>query len=177
MPDHRWTFLDPLARVVVAISAVSLVALVVLTGWQVWGRYVLNDTPTWTEKAALLLILVVTLPMAAVGLRENTHLGLDLLVDALPRPARRAVRMLGALAVGVFGVWMIFGSWPLVERTWGRLIPLLPLPQGVQYLPLMITGALIAIFMAERIWMLARGWEPLPDLGPPADPGPEGRVD
>jgi TRAP-type C4-dicarboxylate transport system permease small subunit len=156
----RWTFLDPLARLVVALSAASLVLLVVLTGWQVWGRYVLNDTPTWTEKAALLLILVVTLPMAAVGLRENTHLGLDLLVARLPRPLRRAVRMAGAGAVGVFGVWMTFASWPLVERTWGRLIPLLPIPQGVQYLPLMVTGVLIAIFMAERLWMLWHGWEP-----------------
>lgn len=162
----RWTFLDPLARSVVALSAVSLVLLVALTGWQVWGRYVLNDTPTWTEKAALLLILVVTLPMAAVGLRENTHLGLDLLVDALPRRARQAIRIAGAVAVGVFGVWMIFGTWPLVDRTWGRAIPLLGLPQGLQYVPLMVTGALIATFMAERVWMLAKGWEPLPDLAP-----------
>ena len=29
--------------------------------WQVFGRYVLNDTPTWAESLALLLVLYVTM--------------------------------------------------------------------------------------------------------------------
>lgn len=162
-----WKPFDHLARAVVAVSAVALVLLVVFTGWQVWGRYVLNDTPTWTEKAALLLILIVALPMAAVGLRENFHLGIDFVVDALPPRAARVLRMVNAAILMGFGAMMIVGSWPLVVGTWGRAIPLIGLPQGLQYAPLIVTGGLIVLFMAERLWFLIRGADPVP---PPTDP-------
>ena len=152
-----WKAFDHIARTVTAISSVSLVLLVVFTGWQVWGRYVLNDTPTWTEKAALLLILIVALPMAAVGLRENFHLGIDYLMDFLPPKGRKFLKIANSVVLGGFGVAMIFGSWPLVIGTWGRDIPLLGLPQGLQYAPLILTGGLIVLFMVERIWFTLHG--------------------
>ncbi|MEO9781872.1 MAG: TRAP transporter small permease [Sedimentitalea sp.] len=158
----RWKALDHLARCVVAFSSVALVLLVVLTGWQVWGRYVLNDTPTWTEKAALLLILIVALPMAAIGLRENFHLGIGYVSDLLPPKSQRALEIANSLVLGGFGVAMVFGSWPLVIGTWGRDIPLLGLPQGLQYAPLILTGSLIVLFMVERVWFLAKGIDPAP---------------
>ena len=100
----HWKPFDHLSRAVVAFSSVALVLLVVFTGWQVWGRYVLNDTPTWTEKAALLLILMVALPMAAVGLRENFHLGIDFVSDLLPARARLWLKVVNSVVLGVFGV-------------------------------------------------------------------------
>ncbi len=162
-----WKPFDHLSRAVVAFSSVALVLLVAFTGWQVWGRYVLNDTPTWTEKAALLLILVVALPMAAVGLRENFHLGIDYVSDLLPPRARLRLKVVNSVVIGVFGIAMIFGSWPLVVGTWGRAIPLIGLPQGLQYAPLILTGILIVAFMVERIWILLRHGDP-DAIGPDA---------
>ena len=156
----RWKALDYLSRYVVAFSSVALVLLVALTGWQVWGRYVLNDTPTWTEKAALLLILIVALPMAAIGLRENFHLGIGFVSDLLPHKSQRVLEIANSLVLGGFGAAMVFGSWPLVIGTWGRDIPLLGLPQGLQYAPLILTGALIVLFMVERIWFLVKDARP-----------------
>jgi TRAP-type C4-dicarboxylate transport system permease small subunit len=148
----HWKIFDHLSWWVVFISSISLLLLVVFTGYQVWGRYVMNDTPTWTEKAALLLILIVALPMSAVGLREKFHLGIVFVVEALPLRVQKWVEIINAFILGVFGVAMIFGTWPLVIGTWGRAIPLIGIPQGVQYLPLIFTGILIVAFMAERIW-------------------------
>ncbi|MEX2519422.1 MAG: TRAP transporter small permease [Paracoccaceae bacterium] len=156
----RWKLFDRLAAAVVFISAIALILLVAFTGWQVWGRYVLNDTPTWTEKMALLLILCVSLPMAAVGLRENFHLGIAFIAELAPAGAQRWIESLNALILGGFGVAMIFGSWPLVIGTWGRAIPLIGLPQGLQYVPLIIAGVLIVAFMVERLWFSFR---PAPD--------------
>ena len=152
----RWKAFDHLSLAVIFISANALILLVGLTGWQVWGRYVLNDTPTWTEKAALLLILFVTLPMAAVGLRENFHLGIGYLVDLLPARLQRWCEILNAFVIAGFGLVMIFGSWPLVKGTWGRDIPLIGLPQGLQYVPLIVSGVLIVAFMLERVWFAVR---------------------
>jgi TRAP-type C4-dicarboxylate transport system permease small subunit len=56
--------LDLAARLVIGLAGLALVLLLLITGWMVFGRYVLNDTPTWVEKAALLAILYVALPVA-----------------------------------------------------------------------------------------------------------------
>lgn len=156
----HWKAFDRLSSAVVLFSSIALILLICFTGWQVWGRYVMNDTPTWTEKAALLLILLVSLPMAAVGLRENFHLGIDFAVRPLPEPARRWIERLNCVILGVFGAYMIFGSWPLVKGTWGRDIPLIGVPQGLQYLPLMVCGALVVAFMVERLWFSFHGAPP-----------------
>jgi len=152
----RWRAFDRLSSGVVFVGAIAMIALTAITGWQVWGRYVLNDTPTWAERLALLLILVVSLPIAAVGLRENLHLGITFVVERLPVRVRYWVEILNAVALGSFGVAMAWFSWDLVSGTWNRDIPLLRVPQAVQYLPLVLCGALIALFMLERLAGLAR---------------------
>ena len=42
--------------------------------WLVYGRYVLNDTPTWVEQVSLLLVMVITFLGAAVGVHQHSHL-------------------------------------------------------------------------------------------------------
>ncbi len=150
----RLKMLDYLVAAVVAVSGLSLVILVGITGWQVWGRYVLNDTPTWAERLSLLLILIIALPLAAVGLRENIHLGISLVVEMMPPKAQRFFDIVNALLLGAFGLAMTGYSTQLVLGTWNRAIPLLGVPQAFQYLPLVICGVLIVIFMAERLWFL-----------------------
>jgi len=76
--------LDVLAGVTIALAGTALVALVVMMGWLVLGRYVLNDTPTWIERGATLAILCIAMPVAAVGVRERFHLSVLGLREALP---------------------------------------------------------------------------------------------
>ncbi len=152
----RFRMLDKLTHVIAFLAGLAMVGLVAITGWQVWGRYVLNDTPTWAERLALLLILVVALPLAAVGLRENFHLGIAVFMEALPKRVQRVVAVLNTVLLGLFGLAMAIYSWQLVAGTWNRKIPLLGVPQAFQYLPLVVCGALIVIFMAERLWFQLR---------------------
>ena len=49
-----------------------MIWLIVITGWQVFGRYVLNHTPAWVERTALLTIVYISLPMAAVGIHRSS---------------------------------------------------------------------------------------------------------
>ena len=147
----RLRFLDRLAAGIIILGGVALVVLIAITGYQVWGRYILNDSPTWTERLALLLILLVSLPVAAVGLRENFHLGITFVLDLWPARVRRYVEMLNALVLMGFGAAMTWFSWILVEGTWNRDIPLLGVPQAFQYLPLVLCGGLIVVFMGARL--------------------------
>ncbi|GIX08485.1 TRAP transporter small permease [Elioraea sp.] len=157
--------LDRLARGVILLAGAVLVALVVSLVWMVFGRYVLNDTPTWVEKAALLAILYVALPVAGVGVRERFHMAVELVLAALPAAPRAAVTIAADLALFALGFAMAQWGWALVEnyRTFG--IPLLGISQGWQYVPLVICGALTMLFVAEHLLRRLCG---LPPLGRPA---------
>ena len=67
-------------------SGSSLMTAIV--AWQVFCRYVLNDSPSWTEPGAIMLMSWFIFLGAAVGVRENYHLGFDVLLYVLPKAAR-----------------------------------------------------------------------------------------
>src|SRR3954468_10492713 len=66
------------------VAVAGLVGIVATVALQVFGRYVLNDTPTWAESLALVLILYVTMLGAAVGVRDAGHIGLESLLILAP---------------------------------------------------------------------------------------------
>jgi TRAP-type C4-dicarboxylate transport system permease small subunit len=142
---------DTLSRIVIVVAGAALVFLVAITGWMVFGRYVLNDTPTWVERAAVLIVLSISLPVAAVGVRERFHLSVIGFRDALPPRAKRVATILSDAVVGLFGLAMAFYSWELVETAWTIRIPLLGIRQGWTYVPLIVGGILIALFAAEQV--------------------------
>jgi TRAP-type C4-dicarboxylate transport system permease small subunit len=140
-----------LARLTVVIAAVSLCALVLLLAWQVFGRYVLNASPSWTEPLALTLMSVAALFGAALAVRAESHFAFPTLVESSPPPVRAVLKALARLialafgiALGGFGAFMMADSWyvPMAGA---------PMPEGVSYVGLAGGGALIALFALERL--------------------------
>jgi TRAP-type C4-dicarboxylate transport system permease small subunit len=83
-------FLDRLAWLCKIVTGVGLVVLTVIFGWLVFGRYVLNATPTWVEQASLLLVMLITFLGAAIGIHENTHLGVSYFREVAPDSVRKS---------------------------------------------------------------------------------------
>ena len=144
----------------VAVS--GLIGIVVVVGLQVFGRYVLNDTPIWAESTALVLILYVTMLGAAVGVRDAGHIGLELLLILAPDALRLRLEVVIHFLVGTFGLIMAWNGWVLAELVMAYKIPTLGLPEGINHLPLAISGILIALFSLEHIVALWRGEDVIP---------------
>lgn len=142
--------LDLLSNLCLLVASLALVVLVAVFGWLVYGRYVLNDTPTWVEQLALLLVIAITFLGSATLVHEDRHLGVTFIRDALPHRLRVAVRLLGDIALCVFGVFMALICSELVAFSWGNTLPMLGLPEGLRSLPAVIAGALIALFSGYR---------------------------
>jgi TRAP-type C4-dicarboxylate transport system permease small subunit len=150
-------FCAALARLSLMIAVALLLLLILCVQWQVFGRYVLNDTPTWAENLALLLVLFVTAFGLAVGVRDAGHIGLESLVVLLPTHWQRRIEFLIHGLVGLFGALMIHGGWTWAVAKWGEKKPMLPVPDGIDYVPIIIAGALVLLFSIEHIVALARG--------------------
>jgi|GEM_PF-279513 len=142
--------LDGLSDLCLMLASLALVVLVAIFGWLVFGRYVLNDTPTWVEQLALLLVIAITFLGSATLVHEDRHLGVTFIRDALPQRLRIAVRLLCDTALAVFGLFMMLVCSELVAFSWGNTLPMLGIPEGVRSLPAAIAGALIALFAGYR---------------------------
>ncbi len=140
---------DRLVHGALWLSGIGLVIMTVITGWQVFGRYVLNDSPQWVERTTLLIVLYFTFLAGAVGVREESHLGIAFLNDALPTGLRRAVMTLVFLVLATFGGVLVWNGLLLVKETWDVATPIIKIPEGATYFAIPLGGLFMISFALE----------------------------
>jgi TRAP-type C4-dicarboxylate transport system permease small subunit len=155
-------FCAALSKLSLVLGVVGLIAVILCVQYQVIGRYIFNDTPTWAEALSMLLVLFVTAFGLAVGVRDAGHIGLESMVALLPDRWRHRIELLIHALVGLFGVLMAQGGWMWASAKWGEKKPMLPVPDGIDYVPVVIAGVLIVLFSIEHIVALLRGTEVTP---------------
>ena len=148
-----------IARTCMYGAVAGLLAIVAIVFFQVFGRYVLNSSPTWTESLALVLVLYVTLIAAAVGVRDAGHIGMESLLVLAPTRWRERIELLIHGLVLLFGAAMAYNGWVLGQSVMAYRIPNLNLSEAVRYAPLVISGVLIVLFSAEHIAASLKGAE------------------
>jgi TRAP-type C4-dicarboxylate transport system permease small subunit len=152
-------FCAALARLCLKVGVGGLGLLIVAVLYQVIGRYVFNDTPTWAESGAVLLVLYVTMLGMAVGVRDAGHIGLESLLVLVPEGVRLKMELLIHALVLVFGLIMAYNCAVLAQSVWDYKIPTLGLSEAFKYAPPAFAGVLIALFSLEHIIALLRGEE------------------
>jgi TRAP-type transport system small permease protein len=148
-----------LSRASMIVAIALLLAIVACVQWQVLGRYVLNDTPTWAEALAMLMVLYLTSLAVAVGVRDSGHIGLESLLVLLPGKLRLKLELLIHALVALFGGLMAYSGWVWAKGKWLEKKPMLSVPEGADYVPLVIAGVLVVMFSLEHIWALLAGAE------------------
>ena len=140
-----------LARLTTIVAGLCLCALVGVLAWQVFGRYVLNASPGWTEPVALTLMGIAALFGAALGVRSETHFAFPTLVESAPKPLHWLMKSLARAIELVFGLALAgFGGFLLIDA-WDVPMAGAPFPEGLAHTGLCGGGALIAIFALERL--------------------------
>ena len=151
-----------LAKFCMVVAVIGLLVIVVCVLMQVFGRYVLNDTPTWAEALALVLVLWVTMFGAAVGVRDAGHIGMESLLVWVSEEKRRYLEMLIHVLSGTFGAMMAWQGTILAESVMGYKIPTLGIPEGFNHLPVAVAGVLIVLFSLEHLIALIKREDVVP---------------
>ena len=152
-------FCAALAKLCLQIGVAGLVLLISAVLYQVVGRYVFNDSPTWAESGAVLLVLYVTMLGMAVGVRDAGHIGLESLLVLAPEALRLKMELLIQGLVLLFGVVMAYNCGLLAQSVWAYKIPTLGISEAFKYIPPAMAGALVALFSIEHIIALLRDEE------------------
>ncbi|MFC4292816.1 TRAP transporter small permease [Sphingorhabdus arenilitoris] len=143
--------LDKISNGLVNIGAAGLVLMTAIIGWQVFGRFILDSSPSWSEQASLLLMIWYALFAAAAGVREGFHIRIALLEDVSSAEAGRRIRLLIHALVALFGAVMLYYGVELAWLVRDHVIPSLGLSRGIAYIPLPVSGLLITIFAIAHL--------------------------
>ena len=91
------------------VLVLGLMAMSVMLGWNVLGRYLTGNSLSWADEVARYSMIWLTFLGSGLALREGAHAAITNAQDALPGPLQRALRVLILLVLlGFFGfmVWV-----------------------------------------------------------------------
>jgi TRAP-type C4-dicarboxylate transport system permease small subunit len=157
------TLMDALYTLCACIAGTALVMISGVIPWAVYTRYVLNRAASWPEPTAVLLMIVLTFFGAAACYRVGLHMRMSFFVSLLP-PRWQQISELGVeILMAVIALFMTNWGARLVAKTWDNSVAEFPsLSVGLTYLPIPVGGAILFLFVVER---LAIGSPPQPGRG------------
>jgi TRAP-type C4-dicarboxylate transport system permease small subunit len=139
------------------IAGTGLVLMTALIAAQVFWRYVLNDSISWTEPASVMIMGWFIFLGAAVGIREGYHLSFDVLLYVLPDRVKLVLHTVSDVVVAAFGGGMIWFGAELAEKTAGNKLPSLGISGAFDFIPIVAGGVLVVLFSLERVARRAAG--------------------
>ena len=143
--------LGALSTLALWIAGGAMVAMTLIVGAQIFARSALNSSLVWSEPVSVLLMGWFIFLGSAVGTREGFHLSFDLVGHIVPPRGRKVMESLSDLIVLVFGAAMAFYGFQLGAAAWGSRMPAIGLPDGVSMVPVVLGGAMVALFSLERL--------------------------
>jgi len=151
MTEETPKALTSLQRLCLWIAVVALIIMTAIIGWQVFGRFVLNDTPKWTEQLAGVLMVYLTMFGAAAAILDDGLIALDIFRNRMQDTAQRWLTMVCELLIFLFAaVFVVYGAqMALLVTQW--FIPTLGVPRSVLYAAFPIAGGVMLIFSGVRL--------------------------
>ncbi|WP_111560267.1 TRAP transporter large permease [Paracoccus sediminilitoris] len=134
---------------VLLIAAVMM--MVVLIGYQVASRYLLNAPSVLTEVLLRYLFIWVGLLGAGLCFIDDRHLNLPIVLDTLSERKAARVRVIIALLTLAFGIGLTWAGYLFISRNLVMRVPILDIPVGYLQSVLLICGFLITL--SQIVWL------------------------
>ncbi|MUU11572.1 MAG: TRAP transporter small permease [Oscillibacter sp.] len=126
-------FLDVLEKVEKAILAVTVGIMVIIIAYQVIMRYIFAHANSWSEELARYLFIYDVMIGAAIAIRRNSHLQIDILINLMKPKVRTILTIIATLAGMVFMVFLLSYSITLVQTGARTMSAGLGIPMSIPY--------------------------------------------
>src|SRR5688572_5230043 len=148
---------DALTRVLEAVMVLCLAVMLVMVFGNVILRLFFNTGIDWSEEIPRFAFVWLTFLGAIVGMRRRAHLGVDMLVRALPLLGRKVCWGLSQAIMLVCCGYILYGTWLQHDIIAGNASPVAQLSMlwvvGVSYL----TGGAIGLICLTHLLRLFAG--------------------
>ena len=154
-------FFAVLYRINEAMCKLLLVALVLVVGFSVFGRYVLGWTPAWGVPIASMAMIAIAFLGTSLAIYDESHLKLSLIDLFLPARVIRWLDRLHTMLILGFGVLLVYHGIRLADL--GRLsrIPGLGIRTFWFYLIVPVSGFVLVVHCVERLMRPVKGDTPV----------------
>lgn len=149
--------LDVYCRVLSAICALLMAAMVVLVFGNVVLRYAFSTGWLISEEISRWMFVWMVFIGSIVALRENAHLGTDMVVVRLPAGARRVCTVVAQLIMLYISWLMLSGSWSQVEINAGTEAPVSGLSLSFLYFCGVVFAVSTLFILFYELWMNLSG--------------------
>lgn len=161
--------------------AICLGLMTLITFANVVARYVFADNILWALELTVFLFAWLVLMGMSYGVKKHVHLGVDVLINAVPPGTKKLFAMLSVVACLAFSILLLVGAWNYwypfaTERVWLETddIPMLDglrfiepwlneneayekLPRFIPYIALPLGVALLTLRFVQQAWLIFTG--------------------
>lgn len=120
------------------VAITIIVVLVLITTYQVFGRYVLSSTPKWSEELARILLVWLTFVGSAIAFGKGIHLKIDLLDRLLSEKVSTYLNIVVDLLLIVFLFIVSLKCYEFMDQISDLKTPAMGIPNYTIYLGLFI---------------------------------------
>jgi TRAP-type transport system small permease protein len=160
-PSWPGQVLEGLDRAVTAALILAVAVMVAVVSAQVALRYGLNRSIDWADEVGRLAFVWSIFLAIPLGVRQGSHIGIDILVDMLPGAARATLRRAGAALCAAMMFAIAWASIDVAREQWEEMMSTVALSVGWFIVPVGV-GALLAGLHLVRIAVVGA---PRPVLG------------
>lgn len=138
------------------LAGISFLAMVALTCWQVFTRYILQNPSSWSEELVSYLFAWMSLLGASLVVSERGHMNIPALVDKMGPGARKILNIFSELIACLFAaVILVFGGVQITTLAMGQMTSSLGIPIGIFYVVLPLSGVINVIYTILNIVEIA----------------------
>lgn len=147
-------FLDQVLHV---LAGASFIAMVALTCWQVFTRYILQNPSSWSEELVSYLFAWMSLLGASLVVGERGHMNIPIVVERMGAKARKFFAIFGEIIACLFaGVILVYGGIQITSLAMGQMTSSLGLPIGIFYIVLPLSGVISIVYTILNIIDIAK---------------------
>ena len=147
---------DFLEKIVETLGVTLLVLMVHIIGIQVFCRYFLNFTPSWSEDISLLFMIWFSFLGIALGVKRDTHLSIEVFYSRFSKGFQNFINIFNYILIIFFSYILLTRGIVLVKMTLRSTIPSLGIPTSNLYIAIPIMSGLIIVFLIQKFIKYSR---------------------
>ena len=149
---------NALTKLLNVLAGISFIAMVVLTCWQVFTRYVLQNPSSWSEELVSYLFAWASLLGATLITGERGHMNIPIIVERLKPSAQKALGIFGELVAFAFSaIILVYGGIQISQLAMGQMTSSLGVAVGVFYVVMPLCGILNMVYTILNIVDICKG--------------------
>ncbi len=151
-------FRNGITRILNGLAGISFLAMVILTCWQVFTRYILQNPSTWSEELVGYLFAWMSLLGASLVTCERGHMNIPIVGEQFSLPVQKGLNCLGEIIAFLFSATiLVFGGVQITSLAMGQMTSSLGVPIGIFYVVLPLCGILNMIYTVFNMIDIIKG--------------------